>query len=540
MPKRNITEIMRTVRSNDTFPELIFRKKLWAQGYRYNIHVDKLPGKPDIVLTSHKIAIFIDGDFWHGGQWRKRKLLALEDQFSKSSSKDYWLKKIRANMRRDCQSSSLLIQNGWTVLRFWESQIIKDVEGCINMTIKAISDKTFISARSLFPEKTVAEFFSGIGLMRIGLERQGWNLRFANDIDAQKCQIYRDHFSDAAEHLVEGDIHKLDVANIPRVTLATASFPCNDLSLAGGRKGLIGEHSSAFWGFIEILEKWGDKKPPLVLLENVSGFLTSHGGADFKDALIALNKLGYSVDAIMLDASRFVPQSRQRLFVIGIDNNYLDTGSVHEQLQFFESDVRPRALADFILKHKEIDWHNRSLPAQPQRSTSLIDILEDIPHDSNLWWNRERTEYLFNQMSPRHKDIANQMINDSVFSYGTVFRRVRNGTSMAELRIDGVAGCLRTPRGGSGRQILFKAGKGQYYARLLTPRECARLMGADNFTINVPQNQALFGFGDAVCVPVIEWIAENYLNPVINEMMRGKPLYPILEGDLYGLEKACA
>ncbi len=540
MSKRSVTEIMKAVRSTNTTPELLFRKMLWSKGYRYNIHSDKLPGKPDVVFMSHRIAIFIDGDFWHGGQWRKRKLLALEDQFSKANSKEYWLKKIRANMRRDCQSSSLLIQNGWTVLRFWESQIIKDVEGCVNMAIKAISSKLNLNTRSLFPERTVAEFFSGIGLMRIGLELQGWHLRFANDIDPQKCQIYREHFNDADEHLVEGDIHKLDVTNIPRVTLATASFPCNDLSLAGARKGLIGEHSSAFWGFVEILEKMNDRKPPLVLLENVTGFLTSHGGADFTDALLALNKLGYCVDAIILDASRFVPQSRQRLFVIGIDKRFLDVESVHEQLHFFESDVRPKALANFILKHNEIDWNNRALPPQPHRTISLIDILEDIPHDSPLWWNRERTDYLFNQMSPRHKEMANKMINNSEFSYGTVFRRVRNGKSMAELRTDGVAGCLRTPRGGSGRQILFKAGKGRYYARLLTPRECARLMGVENFTINVPQNQALFGFGDAVCVPVIEWIAENYLNPVVNEMMRGKPLYPILEGENNGFEKAYA
>jgi DNA (cytosine-5)-methyltransferase 1 len=409
------------------------------------------------------------------------------------------------------------------------------VKEFVNMTIKAISKIMFVEA---FLEKTVAEFFSGIGLMRIGLERQGWNLRFANDIDAQKCQIYRNHFSDADKHLVEGDIHKLDVANIPHVTLATASFPCNDLSLAGARKGLIGEHSSAFWGFIEILDKLGNGKPPLVLLENVTGFLTSHGGADFKDALLALNKLGYKVDSLILDASRFVPQSRQRLFVIGIDLNYLETGIVREQLQFFESDVRPKALAAFILKHKEIDWYNRPLPPQPQRTTSLTNILEDIPHDSVLWWNNERSEYLYNQMSPRHKEIADKMVSTPFFSYGTVFRRVRNGSSMAELRTDGVAGCLRTPRGGSGRQILFKAGNGQYYARLLTPRECARLMGVDEFTINVPQNQALFGFGDAVCVPVIEWIAENYLNPLVNEMMNGKHLYPTYEGETNGYKKA--
>jgi len=126
-------------------------------------------------------------------------------------------------------------------------------------------------------------------------------------------------------------------------------------------------------------------------------------------------------------------------------------------------------------------------------------------------------------MSARHRTIADEWMKQKKWSYGTVFRRVRrqpNGEkrSMGELRSDGLAGCLRTPKGGSGRQILFKAGYGKYFARLLTPRECARLMGADDFVVQAPLNQALFGFGDAVCVPAISWIARNYLNPVVGEM----------------------
>ena len=85
---------------------------------------------------------------------------------------------------------------------------------------------------------------------------------------------------------------------------------------------------------------------------------------------------------------------------------------------------------------------------------------------------------------------------------------------MAELRTDGLAGCLRTPKGGSGRQILFAAGGGGYRVRLLNADECARLMGADGYRVTVPLNQALFGFGDAVCVDAIAWVAEHRLNPV--------------------------
>ena len=97
---------------------------------------------------------------------------------------------------------------------------------------------------------TVAEFFAGIGLMRMGLDAAGWTTVFANDIDEKKWEMYRDHFGDTGEfHL--GDVHALDVRQVPDIALATASFPCNDLSLAGARQGLSGEQSSAFWGFIE-------------------------------------------------------------------------------------------------------------------------------------------------------------------------------------------------------------------------------------------------------------------------------------------------
>ena len=191
-----------------------------------------------------------------------------------------------------------------------------------------------------------------------------------------------------------------------------------------------------------------------------------------------------------------------------------------ESPSFFQGPGRPPSLADFIAWHPEIRWAVRSLPLLPKRSLSLADILEPLSPNSAFWWSQARVDYLLGQMSDRHRRIANQMIKDSKISYGTIFRRVRHGRSMAELRTDGIAGCLRTPRGGSGRQILLEAGRGNAAARLLTPLECARLMGADEFRIggDISLNQALFGFGDAVCVPVICWIAENYLNPLFAEL----------------------
>ena len=222
-----------------------------------------------------------------------------------------------------------------------------------------------------------------------------------------------------------------------------------------------------------------------------------------------------AVDAMIIDAGRFVPQSRQRLFVVATKTS--NVSALNETPKFYESDCRPPALADFIMWNADINWRIRRLPPLPTSKMCLTDILENLSPNSQLWWSRERADYLLNQMSPKHRAQADAMILGSRTTYGTVFRRVRNERSMAELRTDGIAGCLRTPRGGSGRQILFAAGKGRFAVRLLTPRECARLMCADEFVIRVPLNQALFGFGDAVCVPVVEWIARNYLNRVWEE-----------------------
>lgn len=366
-------------------------------------------------------------------------------------------------------------------------------------------------------KRTAAEFFAGIGLMRMGLERAGWNVIWANDIDEDKMHMHQGHFTNDDAHFRLGDVHSLDPDEIPTVSLATASFPCNDLSLAGARRGLAGQHSSAFWGFIDAMKGMGTRRPPLVMLENVAGFLTSHDGNDLREACLALNELGYSVDAFIVDAALFVPQSRQRLFLIG-KRESCTAPHMAETLSFYESQCRPRALADFILWNPDIQWSIRGLPPIARVNTILQDILEDLPPNSTYWWTKQRADYLLNQMSEKHRAIADRMILGKEVTFGTIFRRVRHGRSMAELRTDGIAGCLRTPRGGSGRQILFMAGRRRFAVRLLTPRECARLMGADDFQITVSLNQALFGFGDAVCVPVIQWIAENYLTPALKEL----------------------
>lgn len=129
-------KIMSSIPSKDTKPELMLRKALWNQHLRYRVNYNKLPGKPDIVFTKYQIAIFCDGDFWHGHNWAIRGLGSLEEELQSYS--DFWKKKILRNIERDNEINSKLRSLGWTVVRFWESEIYADLDGCVKAVQEAI------------------------------------------------------------------------------------------------------------------------------------------------------------------------------------------------------------------------------------------------------------------------------------------------------------------------------------------------------------------------------------------------------------------
>lgn len=122
------SRMMSKIKSSETKIEILFRKKLWSLGYRYRKNYKKLPGKPDIVFVSKKVAIFIDGEFWHGYNWKLKKKKI-------NSNRDYWIPKIEKNIKRDRGNNKLLKKMGWTVLRFWEHDIKNNLQGCIDQVI---------------------------------------------------------------------------------------------------------------------------------------------------------------------------------------------------------------------------------------------------------------------------------------------------------------------------------------------------------------------------------------------------------------------
>ncbi|WP_101652837.1 DNA cytosine methyltransferase [Brevibacterium ihuae] len=359
-----------------------------------------------------------------------------------------------------------------------------------------------------------AEFFAGIGLARLGMSKAGIEVVWSNDVAPTKHAMFERNFGTSEGHtfLLE-DLGKVGREMLPKNTdIAWASFPCTDLSIAGGRAGLHrGIASSTFWHFIKALSKLGSRRPPVIALENVTAFATSHSGQDIVAAIRSLNGLGYSVDVLSLDARRFVPQSRPRLFLIGTN---APVESVTEP-----SPLRPDWLAQ-IFEDPSLVTHKLRVPEPPPLLTDgLAEYLEKLSEDDPRWWSTERVDAFIGSLSDLQLERFKALRDGKTGAARTAYRRMRQGTPRWELRSDGIAGCLRTSSGGSSKQAVVFLGQGDVHIRWMTPREYSSLMGVPEYPIDgVKEHHAYSGFGDAVCAPVVEWLSVNYLIPLLTRM----------------------
>ncbi|HEV7214570.1 MAG TPA: DNA cytosine methyltransferase [Chloroflexota bacterium] len=368
----------------------------------------------------------------------------------------------------------------------------------------------------------VAEFFAGIGLVRLALEQVGCRVVFANDIALAKRQLYAANFG-CAEYLL-ADIRSLRGSDVPDIEIATASFPCTDLSLAGGRAGLRGAHSGMFWEFARVLDGMGERRPAVVLLENVAGLASSADGSDLRAVIARLNDLGYWCDAFLLDARWFVPQSRPRLFIVGARqpiSSAAPPDGAPCAIGLPPSDLRPAWLTHFAARHPELLLRALPLQRPPATLATLADVVERLAPDDERWWPAERCNAFALSLSARNEARVSLLRRAPRLAWRTAYRRTRHGRAVWEVRPDQMSGCLRTTRGGSSKQAIVEAGAGQLRVRWMTPTEYARLQGAGGFVFgSATPNQVLSAFGDAVCVPVVAWIARQYLVPLLNGHVR--------------------
>ncbi len=379
------------------------------------------------------------------------------------------------------------------------------------------------------PSKRFAEFFAGIGLIHEALKDTGWDCVYANDIDAKKEAMYKGHFGPSPY------FHREDVWETERIVgeieqppfLATASFPCTDLSLAGHWQGFDGDKSSTYFGFIHVLQALGERKPKLVMLENVTGFLTSKNGADFVKAVSTLAAEDYWIDCFVLDAKLFLPQSRPRVFVIGFHDSLRSERIIRQDGSGLFDHARRSAIDDAsrlrpqsLLRLMEgttlpTGWATVPLRPPKQAKYNLASMIDT--DDDQDWWDQEANDKHYKMLSDLHRTEVDRRRKEGGLHVGTVYRRCRYDEMRAEVRFDNLAGCLRTPRGGSARQIVMVIVEGNVRFRWMSPKEYARLQGAPDFTLAENTIQSLFGFGDGVCVPVIQWVDKNVLTPVFED-----------------------
>ena len=386
---------------------------------------------------------------------------------------------------------------------------------------------------------TFYEFFAGGGMARAGLGEPDWVCQFANDFDEMKGQCYRSNWD--ADDLVVGDVANVQINQVPGIAdLAWASSPCQDLSLAGKSEGLglpddeVLTRSGSFWRFWALMRGLAheNRAPRIVVLENVTGAITSHQGKDFQGIATAFAELGYQFGAAVIDARLFVPQSRKRLFIIGVRHDLQIPA--HLKAAKANSAWHPAALVKAAAKlplNVLAGWVWWNLPLPPARNENFIDLIEEEPTGVK-WHTPAETQNLLDMMSTVNRKKVSEAMQTGQPMVGGVYRRMRPDASgkkvqRAEVRFDDVSGCLRTPSGGSSRQTILLVEGQQVRSRLLSPREGARLMGLpETYQLPTRYNDAYHVTGDGVAVPVVRFLAASIFEPVL---AHNPPVVPVLE-----------
>ena len=382
-----------------------------------------------------------------------------------------------------------------------------NVDG-IDMSIGVTSSKIARTSRVLIREpRSVArekpgflEFFAGSGLVAFALKPH-FKAVWANDNCDKKMAVYIANHG--PKHFHQGSIVDVNGGDLPEASLSWASFPCQDLSLAGLTEGINGERSGLVWQWLRIMDEMPEM-PPLLVAENVTGLVSVDNGSQYRILHEALRARGYTVGAVMLDAVRWVPQSRPRVFVIAVKEDHtIPDGLIATAPNW----MHPRALVN---AGKDLDgWVWWNIPEPAARVQNLADIVE--------WGaaceDAKASERNVGMIPLMHR----KRLADCEITVAPGYKRTRSHKQVLELRFDGVAGCLRTPKGGSSRQCLVMKRKDGLVTRLLTVRETARLMGApDTFKLPGTYNDGYKAMGDAVAVPVAGYLAEHLLSPLLS------------------------
>lgn len=494
---------MQANKSTGTKIEIALAKQLFARGLRYRKNDKTVFGKPDLTFKKRKLAIFIDGEFWHGKDWETTK-------HDHKSNQAFWFAKIERNMARDAEVNAELARQGWTVLRFWGKEIEKNLPDCIAKIEDAIRSKkmnvgetlsmvaedavvydSLVVAESPPDSATRAPFkdvcaktkrgtaaftfidlFAGIGGFRLAMQSLGGRCVFTSEWDTNAQKTYAANFGD--DHLF-GDITREETkAQIPDgFDVLCAGFPCQAFSIAGKRGGFEDTRGTLFFDVAEIIRR---KRPRAIFLENVKGLRNHNKGQTLATILNVLREdLGYFVpEPQIVNAKNFgVPQNRERIFIVGFRN---DLG-----------------VAQF------------AYPKPSGKKVTFADVKEKTVPPTKYWLSTRYLETL-EKHKARHAGKG-------------------NGFGYEIIPDDGIANAIVV--GGMGRErnlviddrltdftptTHIRGDVNRRGIRRMTPREWARLQGfPDSFVIPVADAHAYKQFGNSVAVPAIRATAREVL-----------------------------
>lgn len=347
----------------------------------------------------------------------------------------------------------------------------------------------------------ILDFFAGSGLVSVGFHENGFETVWANDICEKKSKIFQSNLKETKFHL--GSIESVKGESLPYASVSWASFPCQDLSLAGNLGGLSGDRSGLFWEWVRVIKEMR-VKPPILIAENVLGLLTARGGRYYKEIHLELDRLGYQVGPLVIDAKHWVPQSRPRIFIVAVEKRF--------DVTEFTSKVPNWAHHERLINLKDeldhfIFWKIPKPRAKPETIQDIVEL------DSPVDYVKSKRDLNFISKAHLKKMWESREVGQTVF---TGYKRTREGKQKLEVRFDGLSGCIRTAKGGSSKQYVIYFDKSdRLVSRYMTPREAARVMGAsEDFWLPSNLNDAYSAMGDAVAVPVTSYLAKTLVRPI--------------------------
>ena len=370
------------------------------------------------------------------------------------------------------------------------------------MSLACQTLQTVDRAAVVSPKKDVCssflEFFAGSGLVSYALAPY-FSAVWANDVCPKKAAVFRANHADTPFLL--RSITDVNGGLLPAAMLSWASFPCQDLSLAGKGDGIRAKRSGLVWEWLRVMDEM-PRRPLILAAENVTGLVSSNGGSYYRELHQALVERGYKAGAMLLDAVHWLPHSRPRVFIVAIDARMV--------IPFELADEKPNWMHSAAIQNVGAglpQWIWWRLPKPVERSSTLSDIVDfSLPCHSV-----ETSKKNLSMIPPAHM----RRLEESGLSVVPGYKRIRNNRQVLELRFDDVAGCLRTPGGGSSRQYLVIKQGPEWRTRILSPREAARLMGApESFKLPGSFNDGYKAMGDAVAAPVAAYLAKHLLFPL--------------------------